>query len=454
MEDLRIDEIEETVEDMSDEDMSDDSPIFVPSEERNIIWQAKDFSIRELRDLEDEGTLNLSPSYQRNFVTDTKSASKMIESLLMDMPIPVIYLAEEKDGTYSVIDGKQRLTTFIYFLKGVYPSPDNKKFVLRGLKVLDELNGKCFAELDKKHQQKIKTSTLHIIIIKKESNEDIKFEIFERLNTGSVKLNQEEIRNSVYRGSYMELLAELEKDPILCKIVDKPNLQKRMIYRGYIHRFIVLTEKTYLNYSEGKQFMNREMRENRNITKQKQDEYRKRFKKAIEMSYSVFGNRTFKRFVVGDRGDINGKWMNIINLCLFDIIMCGFARYEKHQIIPKADTIREALIHLMTNDEKFIRSIEMRTHERASMHVRFKIWYDVLDSIIDNTTNKRYFPQSLREQIYSQNNTCSICSQKIMTIDDAEIDHIIPFSMGGSTTIENAQITHRYCNRSKGNKMS
>ena len=88
----------------------------------------------------------------------------------------------------------------------------------------------------------------HTIIIKKESNDDVKFEIFERLNTGSIKLNEDEIRNTVYRGKYINLLAELENNETFHKLIKKDNFKKRMIYRGMILRFFALSEKSYLNY--------------------------------------------------------------------------------------------------------------------------------------------------------------------------------------------------------------
>ena len=84
-------------------------------EPRKIIWQAKDFSLREFQSMKHDGDLVLQPDYQRKYVMDVKLASRLIESILIDVPIPVVYLAEEMDGTYGVIDGQQRLTSFISF---------------------------------------------------------------------------------------------------------------------------------------------------------------------------------------------------------------------------------------------------------------------------------------------------------------------------------------------------
>lgn len=423
--------------------------------EKKILSQTKDFSIREFHTMINEGDLILRPEYQRNFVMDIKLSSKLIESILMDVPIPVIYLAEEKNGIYSVIDGQQRLTSFISFLDGKFP--DGKDFALTNLKVLKNLNKSYFADLDKSLQSKIKKTTLHTIIIKKESPEDIKFEIFERLNTGSVKLNEDEIRNTIYRGEYIKLLAELENNDLFCKMVDRPNSKKRMIYRGMILRFFALSEKTYLNYKPSmKQFCNKELRDNKNLTIEKQKEYRDRFRKVVELTYSVFGEKAFKRFNPGDDIDVNGKWnVSNVNMALFDIQLCGFVNYEKHQVIPKADAIREALIQLMSNNDTFIDSIEIATNDRVKVQRRFKIWLDTLEKIIGQPTSElRIFPFEVKKKLFDSNPKCRICNQQILNIDDAEVDHIIPFSEGGKTTLENAQITHRYCNRRKKNQIN
>ena len=128
-------------------------------ENRKIIWQAKDFSIREFSSMAQDGDLNLQPDYQRKYVASPQIASKLIESILMDVPIPVIYLAEENDSSYSVIDGQQRLTSFMAFINGKYPN--DKTFKLTGLNVLKELNKKQFSEIRKELQHKIKKQLTH-----------------------------------------------------------------------------------------------------------------------------------------------------------------------------------------------------------------------------------------------------------------------------------------------------
>ncbi|MEA5257565.1 DUF262 domain-containing protein [Arcicella aquatica] len=424
------------------------------TENRKIIWQPKDFSIREFLSMSQDGDLELQPEYQRKYVTTPKIASKLIESIIMDVPIPVIYLSEGKDGKYSVIDGQQRLTSFLSFLSGKYPN--GHTFKLTGLSVFKELNKKSFTELDIEFQNKIRKTTLHTIVIKKESNEDVKFEIFERLNTGSTALNEDEIRNSVYRGNYINLLAKLENNDTFHKLVQKDNYRKRMIYRGMILRFFALTEKTYLNYKPSiKQFCNKELRDNRFLSSEKVKEYEERFYHCVDLVKVVFGETAFRRYILVENEKLNGNWATTrINMALFDIQMCCFANYSKNEILRNANFIREAMLELMTSDKEFIDSILIQTSNREVLKKRFKIWSNKLDEIMGNNGyQQRTFSFQVKKELFDKNPICAISGQSILSIEDSEVDHIIPFSKGGKTEIENAQLVLRYFNRAKNNKM-
>jgi uncharacterized protein with ParB-like and HNH nuclease domain len=126
------------------------------------------------------------------------------ESALLDIPLAAVYLAEQDDSKELVIDGQQRLTAFFSFIDGKFPN--GKDFKLNGLTVLSDLNKKSFKNLDEKLQDKIKGYTIYTTVFNKESDEEIRFEIFERLNTGAVKLNDQELRNYVYRGPITNFL--------------------------------------------------------------------------------------------------------------------------------------------------------------------------------------------------------------------------------------------------------
>ena len=440
----------------SSQDNADDGEII----KGKIYIEKKDFSIREYKTMKEDGDLTLQPDYQRKYVVDIKFASRLIESIILDVPIPSVFLAEEADGKYSVIDGQQRLTSFIHFLVGHLPDDKKTVFKLTGTKQLttEQGKGKTFDQIeDLAVKNKIKTTTIQAIIIKNSSHADLKFAIFERLNTGSVKLNEDELRNSIYRGNYINLLDRLDENLVFHSLVRNDNWKKRMIYRGMILRFLALSEKSYLNYKASmKQFCNKELREYQHMDSKREIDYEQRFKKCLDLVNTVFGENAFRRFLVGTKTGPNGKWTTTkINMALFDIQMCGFLHYTKNQIVPKANEIRESMLSLMCKNQEFINAIELKTNDTSTLRTRFEIWNDELKKIIGNKIpTQRYFTFDQKDIIYKQNKKkCAICGQQILKIEDCEIDHIIAYSKGGQTVLTNAQVTHRYCNRAKGNRI-
>jgi hypothetical protein len=197
------------------------------------------------------------------------------------------------------------------------------------------------------------------------------------------------------------------------------------------------------------------MEQRRNIKEKDADELRKIFKKSVGLTKTVFGDKAFKRFISGSEHDYNGKWETTkVNRGLFDIIMYGFTRYEKNHVSPFSEIIREEMIRLLSYDDRFINAISgAGTDNREKVQIKFKTWLDTLEKIIGNNKQEsRSFSYNYKKQMFDSNPKCAICNQIIQTIDDSELDHIEPYSLGGKTTEKNARLTHRYCNRQRGNK--
>jgi hypothetical protein len=221
-----------------------------------------------------------------------------------------------------------------------------------------------------------------------------------------------------------------------------------------ILRFIALFSKPIEAYKPSmKKYCNNELRENRYISDGKAKEYKDRFYKCVDLCVSTFGDNSFRRFKPGTEINRNGGWVaSRINLAMFDVQMCGFAYLDKGQVHGHTDEIREAAMRLMTNDDEFVSSIEMQTSNKSTVLLRFKKWKEMLDAIIAGTPQPRIFHYEVKRQLFAQDPTCKICKNQIMLIEDAEVDHIIPFDKGGPTTLENAQLAHRFCNRHKSDK--
>lgn len=203
-----------------------------------------------------EGELNLQPDYQRRFVWSSKTQSQFIESLLLSIPIPTIFLAENDDETFEVIDGQQRLTTVFAFFKSALSDEELKNFKvydenllrmdslkLTGLETLSNLNKYKFNELDDKIQRKFKNVSLPMVIIQKDSSEDIKYDIFSRINQGSIKLNSQELLNVMYRGELLSQLNNICKSEAVDNIFgNRPVLKKRFGYNEILLRSFVIND--------------------------------------------------------------------------------------------------------------------------------------------------------------------------------------------------------------------
>ena len=418
--------------------------------EREIHTEQGDPEVKSLYERWERGRLEIQPEFQRKFVWDIKKCSRLIESAMLGIPLPTIYLSQEQDGKELVIDGQQRLAAFFYFKKGEFPK--GRKFKLGNLEALKALNGQQYKDLNEENQEKIDGCSLRVIRFLKNSDQNIKFEIFQRLNKGSVSLNDQEMRNCVYRGLYNTLLRKLSENEDFRKIMGFNGADSRMRDIERVLRFASFYSQSYLNYKEPmKKFMNYEIRSRRNISDIEAQELEDAFKNAVYCIRTVFGTNAFRKWSFVD-GDINHKIKQdrTFNASLYDILMGEFAKRDRIAITKNADSIREALIDLSVSDDKFIESIAGPTSSTKNVVARFDIWRKTLDDILAHEEKQpRCFSKALKNELFDKDPTCKICGQEIMDINDAAVDHIEQYWLGGKTIPENARLTHRHCNNKR-----
>ena len=419
----------------------------IPVEERKVIVDKTDPNIRDICERMDKMKLIARAEFQRNYVWESKPEikSKLIESVLLNIPIPVIYTAETEDGKEEVIDGQQRILTFYGF--------KNNKFPLNRLSILKEINGKTFADLPEELQDKILNRGLSVIKILQESHKDIKFEIFQRLNRGSVKLNEQELRNCIYRGDFNDLLKKLTKNPDFLRLQGLEEPHKRMVDVERILRFFAFCDKSERNYkSPSKQFLNSYIEPKRNLTDEEIENKKALFKKCVELCQQVFGDLAFRRYYFGDKDLKEGYKDTKINEGLLDIQLYGFMEYEKRDIVGKEQVIKDAFIELVAGNEEFIETIEIGTYGTNQVKKRTEMWFRILRETVGYPENdRRIYTYEEKKLLFKKfEGICQLCKNKISSIDDAHVDHIERYSEGGKTIIKNGQITHRYCNLSKG----
>ncbi|MCI8283771.1 MAG: DUF262 domain-containing protein [Firmicutes bacterium] len=203
----------------------------VDSQIIKIRTKSLDVSFNELYDMYKNGELTIAPDYQRLFRWEEEKQSRFIESLILEMPVPPIFVIETDNGVYELIDGLQRISSYLHFRgEPLGETQQNDFLVLNGCDIVDDLNGLTFDKLPKALQIKIKRSFVRMEVIKKESETSLKYHMFKRLNTGGELLSAQEIRNCTIRllgSNGIDFLEECSKNDDFISVINGVSEEKR-----------------------------------------------------------------------------------------------------------------------------------------------------------------------------------------------------------------------------------
>ncbi len=347
----------------------------IPKGERTLRTQAYDKSISDIVAMIDSGDLVLDPDYQRNYIWDDKRASLLVESILLNVPIPVIYVAEDEDSKWDVVDGLQRLTSLHRFFKG--------QFKLKGLEVLEDLNRCEYADLNPKAARMLRNGILRIIMIFKESHSDIKYEIFMRLNRGSIHLNEQELRNCLYRGPFNDLLHELRREDYVQSMLDLTEPHKRMVDAELLLRhFTVMagydpqTGKISTYSGNMRSSLNHYMAKVRNLPPEDIKKLKLQFMGTTIKVFTVFGEHAFHKI------DAQGQFDGRPNRAIMDAVMVAFGYHANEALEAKKAEIINLLRRLINEDDTFADAITVRTSDKGKMEYRVHTFATSLAGII------------------------------------------------------------------------
>jgi hypothetical protein len=342
--------------------------------DRRLVTHPYDFIIRSLKEQVDDKTLVLADDFQRRRVWDDTKASRLIESLLINVPIPVCYFAELDDGSYSVIDGQQRLTSIYRYLDNEFP--------LKSLKIRDDLNKKRFNQLGVLDQRLIKSRSIRCVVILKDSDPEIRFDVFDRLNSNSVKLNRQELRNSLYKGILSSAInKEFSENETFKKLrrakeLDgKKQVDKRMNDCEMILRFFALHFDSCNYQGDLHKFLDNYLRKGQKLNPQQKEAHKEIFLRTIGNVDCVFGVNSFRRY------DPNTQtWISSLNRAIYDIVMLYFSRLTLDLVTEKKDDILDRFIKIH-QDREFQEAITSTPEKISSLQTRLDKWYESLQSI-------------------------------------------------------------------------
>lgn len=194
-----------------------------------IRTKSLDVSFNELYDMYKNGELKIAPDYQRLFRWGEEKQSRFVESLILEMPVPPIFVIETEEGIYELIDGLQRISSYLHFRGERLGETEDDFLVLTGCDIVQELNGLSFEKMPKTLQIKIKRSFVRMEVIKKESETSLKYHMFKRLNTGGELLSAQEIRNCTIRllgAKGIEFLEECASNRDFCSAIARLGADK------------------------------------------------------------------------------------------------------------------------------------------------------------------------------------------------------------------------------------
>lgn len=341
-------------------------PNETPIQDRRLVTNPYDIVIESLLNQINNGTLHLRPlsdrpKFQRRYVWNNRLASKFIESILLNVPIPPCYLSQNEDFELDVIDGQQRIYSIYRFVEN--------QFKLKDLQVLQEDNNKYFYELPKNLKRKLNTYTLRCVIISNDSDPEIRFDVFERLNTNTMPLNAQELRNCIYRGPLIDLVSELAEHPLWLNILNRKAPDNRMRGEELILRFFAFAAHGIKTYrTPQKHWLNDFARGGMHYNDDKINELRKLWLDSIEKSIILFSpEECFRRLPLPDK-------KTTINRALMDLTMNSVSRLSFDDVKKIRTQFRKNYINVL-KDAEFDDLISRSVDHKSRTVERFNIWH-------------------------------------------------------------------------------
>lgn len=310
---------------LSDTDVVNDEPEkFVPA---NVRIEQRTLTIWNLMERLRYDEFDLQPGFQRRRdLWSPEQQSQLIESLMLKIPIPAFYFDASEDEKWKVIDGLQRLSAIQRFLvddngaPGSSPSPAKAMFC--GFQYLTDFNGLTFDQLPRQYIRRVKESQVVAYTVEKGTPDAVVFNIFQRINTGGLQLEPQEIRHALYRGKATKLTEELAQSHAFINATGKAISPDRMQDLEYVTRFIAFTELDYENvYKDNiNSFLNKALKTVNTYPEAELDRVRKNFIRTMGWSFSLFGKYAFRRYnATWRRGPINKAMFELWSICLKDM---------------------------------------------------------------------------------------------------------------------------------------
>lgn len=370
-------EIEEEKEiELTDESITSDGEIINPFSTKDIKVTHATIAMSSLISRLEHDEIDLNPDFQRNeSLWDRKKMSRLIESILLKLPLPVFYFDVTDPDKWIVVDGLQRLSSLKKFIV-------DKKLKLYDLEFLKQLNDKKFDDLDRALKRVIDETQVVTYQIEAQTPKEVRYSIFNRINTGGLSLNAQEIRQALnQKGKGVNFLKNICEDKVFKKVVAISS--KRMADRELALRFIAfkLTVNMPFKFHDMANFLDDAMDRLDNIDDEvKLENIKKDFFNSLEFSEKVLGeNHRFSRSIGSE------EKTKTLNRSLFDVIAVCFSEIEdKELFLQRKEVFLKKFRMLLQNEQgEFSKSITEGTSSKGAVETRFKIMRNLIKEVLD-----------------------------------------------------------------------
>lgn len=362
----------------------DDVQVNLNEYQQAVIWST-DWTTGTIVTQMDKGTIDLKPKFQRREAWDDKRKSKFVESIILGLPIPQIILAERKDkkGTYIVIDGKQRLLSIRQFFSkaddNVFP-----RLKLKGLDSLNSLNNKSFIDLQgdpslEDFATQLENQPIRTIVIKNWPNEAFLYNVFLRLNTGSLPLAPQELRQALHPGPFIDYTDQFSIDSLQIKKtlnIVEPDYRMRdieLVIRFFAFKYFIS------NYNGNlKKFFDETVEKLNNHWDQQEQGILNsslELNNAIDFTYEVFGDNAFRKWK-------DKMYQGRFNRAIYDIMVYYFSEPNiRNAAKGRYEQIEDRFRWLCVNDVEFLNSFETSTKNIGPTNKRYSTWGNTISEI-------------------------------------------------------------------------
>lgn len=351
-----------------------------PWNPEDIRVTTKSFSIRNILDLVDDGDLDLAPDFQRLRVWKLKQKSQLIESIILQIPLPAFYFAEDRDGAMRVVDGLQRLSTIHDFVRG----GNEKGFALEQLEYIDDIRGARFDALAAPLKRRINNTQIVAHVIDPSTPPAVKYDIFRRINTGGTPLTAQEIRHCMSSARSRDFL-RAQADTDLFREATGRSLEhnNRMVDREVVLRFVAFSlmgdieEYRKVGPMEDLLWKTTERLDNpSDLTDDDLAELHQALTRGLDLSLVVFGDHAFRKW------PYDTERRNPFNRGLFETWVCCLAARDEAGVRKAAFEIAQSARTLMTKDYDYLSAITSSTGDPSRVEYRFRAVDRLLDEVL------------------------------------------------------------------------